>query len=185
MVESLDLFRMAKFFHTDMATVAERYTEAVLLDWGVPVLMLKTVSPDDACIFLRDNLCSIQSGAKPRACRLYPLSVGPDEKLKDFLIFNVSGKHQHHFTGRQYRAQDWVDAHFGSVDQAYIRTEYKAMRECGFILRQIPRERENDVMFQMLRWRYIEYDKNRTFMTQFKRNMEILKQELKRIKGGH
>ncbi|MFR1480858.1 MAG: YkgJ family cysteine cluster protein [Hydrogeniiclostridium mannosilyticum] len=39
------------------------------------VFMLKTVGADDACIFLKDNRCTIHS-VHPRACRTYPIAVG-------------------------------------------------------------------------------------------------------------
>jgi len=179
MVESLDLYRLAEFFNMDMAEVAERYTEAVTVAWGAPVLMLKTVQPEDACIFLKDGKCGVYS-KRPRACRLYPLSIGPNDTLKEFLIFNVSGE-QHHFQGRWYRAQDWVNDNFQAVDQAYVRMEYRAMRECGHIIRRIPQNREGDVLFQMLRWRYVQYEMDQSFLTQYVHNMQMLKQELERL----
>jgi Fe-S-cluster containining protein len=180
MVESLDLFRLAEHFDADTAEAAERYTETVTIAWGAPVLMLKTTEPDDACVFLKDNLCGIRL-ARPRACRLYPLSVGPDESLKTFLIFNVSGE-QHHFTkGRWRRAQEWVDDNFRAVDRAYIKMEYRAIKECGKIMNRIPRGREDAVLFQMLHWRYFNFDTSQGFLTQYVHNMERLKQELEKL----
>jgi hypothetical protein len=96
------------------------------------------------------------------------------------LIFNVSGEQQH-FQGRWYRAQAWVDNNFQAVDQAYIRMEYRAIMECGHIMRRIPRNREDDVLFQMLRWRYVQYEMNQGFLTQYVRNMELLKRELEKL----
>ena len=37
-----------------------------------------TAKADNACIFLKDNRCSVQE-AKPLACRLYPFMVDPNE----------------------------------------------------------------------------------------------------------
>jgi len=178
-VESLDLFRLAEHFQMDTTEAAKCYTELATIAWGAPILFLKTVTPDNACIFLEEGRCSIHS-RKPRACRLYPLSVGPDDSLNKFLIFNVSGE-QHHFSGRQYRAQEWVDAHFRAVDRAYIIMEYRAMHECGQIMKRIPRDRENAVLFQMLRWRYFEYEIGQPFLAQYTRNMKMLKRELEKL----
>jgi len=181
MIESLDLFRLAQYFHMDVAEVANHYLEAVTIEGGAPVLLLKTQGPDNACIFLKDNKCSIHtSGAKPRACRLYPLSVGPDDDLKKFLILNVSGE-QHHFQGRSYRVQEWVAVNFRKEDRDYIIMEYRAIHECGKIMRRIPPERENDVIFQMLRWRYFMFDTDQDFMRQYARNMALLKRELEKL----
>jgi len=180
MIESLDLFRLAQHFQMDVADVANHYLEAVTIEGGAPVLILRTQGPDHACIFLKDNKCSIQnSGAKPRACRLYPLSVGPDGDLKKFLIFNVSGE-KHHFKGRRFRAQEWVAANFSEEDRAYISTEYRAMREFGRIFRRIPKHREDDVVFQMLKWRYFMFETDQPFIRQFVRNMALLKRELEK-----
>ena len=179
MVESLDLYRLAEFFKVEMSEAAEHYTKPVPIGWGAPVLMLKTTPPEDTCIFLKDGKCSVYP-KRPRACRLYPLSVGPDENLKDFLIFNVSGEQQH-FQGRWYRAQAWVDDNFQAVDRFFIQTEYRAMRECGQIMRRIPRNHEDDVLFQMLRWRYIQYEMDQSFLTQYIHNMQMLKNELEKL----
>ena len=179
MVESLDMYRLAEHFLMETPEVAEHYMEVATVAWGVPILLLKTVTPDNTCIFLEEGCCSIHN-RKPRACRLYPLSVGPDDSLKKFLIFDVSGE-QHHFSGRQYRAQEWVDARFRAMDRAYIKTEYRAMHECGQIMKRISRDREDAVLFQMLRWRYFEYETDQPFLAQFTRNMTMLKREMERL----
>jgi len=179
MVESLDLFRMARHLHMDIAEAAERYTEVGIIAWGAPILLMKTTEPDGACVFLKDNRCVIQP-VKPRACRLYPLSVGPDDALKKFLIFKVSAK-QHHYKGRRYRAQEWITANFSKEDREYVSTEYLALQDFGKLMRRIPRSRESDVQFLMLRWRYFQFETDQDFMRQFVRNMAALKHELEKL----
>ena len=72
MAESLDLFRIARHMNMAIAEVAERYLEVGIVAWGAPILLIKTTEPDAACVFLKDNRCSLHgSGTKPRACRLY------------------------------------------------------------------------------------------------------------------
>jgi len=181
MVESLDLFRIAKHLKMEMAEAAERYLEVGIIAWGAPILLIKTTEPDGACVFLKDNRCSLHgSGTKPRACRLYPLSLGPDDNLKKFLIFKVSAK-QHHYTGRRYRAQEWIAANFSKEDREYISTEYLAIHDFGKIMRRIPRDSEKEVQLLMLRWRYFQYETDQYFMRQFLRNMAMLKKELERL----
>lgn len=82
-LESLDAFRLAKYLRDRgepiqcMDDVLAKYAIPVLLhESGYMVFMLSTVGPDDACVFLKDNKCTIHV-AKPRACRTYPISVGP------------------------------------------------------------------------------------------------------------
>lgn len=84
-LESLDAFRLARYLRDRgepiqcMDDVLAKYAIPVLLhESGYMVFMLSTVGPDDACIFLKDNKCTIHA-AKPRACRTYPISVGPAE----------------------------------------------------------------------------------------------------------
>ena len=90
MVESLDLYRLARFLNMEMGNVCLQYTDTVFLAWGFPVLMLKTKPHMDACIFLKSSRCSVH-GAKPRACRTYPLGTGPnDERPGEWLYLIVS-----------------------------------------------------------------------------------------------
>lgn len=180
MVESMDLYRIAQHLHMDMAEVANHYLTAANVAWGAPILLMQTTEPEGACVFLKDNQCSIQS-SKPRACRLYPLSVGPDDTMKKFLIFKVSDKNHHFQKGRWYRAQQWVDANFGAVNRSYIKMEYRDMKECGAIMRRISRNREDDVVRLMLQWRYFQYDMEEAFVIQYIYNMKMLKQELEKL----
>lgn len=108
-LESLDAFRLAKFFRDSgekvrsIDDVLAAYAEPVLLhESGYLVFMLKTVGEDDACIFLKENKCTIHS-VNPRACRTYPISVGPDAKggYEQF----ISMEQPHHNTGRKCRSK--------------------------------------------------------------------------------
>lgn len=83
-LEALDAFRLARYLRDRgepincIDDVLEKYTEPVLLHKsGYTVFMLRVVGPEDACIFLKDNCCTIHE-VNPRACRTYPISVGPD-----------------------------------------------------------------------------------------------------------
>lgn len=183
MVESLDLFRLARYFQLDTAETANRYMKAALLDWGAPVLMLKTKQHQDACVFLKSGKCSVQT-MKPRTCRLYPLSIGPHPYKEDaFVIFKVS-KRQHHFTGDERFASAWVDANFSQEDRDYINMEYKALREFGRFMRRIPQEHEERVMHLMLSYRYFLFDTGEDFLRQYARNMASLKMELQALDTG-
>ena len=101
MVESLDLYRLARFLKMEMSDIILQYTDTTFLAWGFPVFMLKTTPPADACIFLKESRCSVQN-AKPRACRLYPLGVGPDEDNPGtWLNFIVSKKQLEYLIKKQ------------------------------------------------------------------------------------
>ena len=180
MIESLDLFRIAKYLNVDVAEAANKCAETITVAWGAPILALKTKPHGDVCIFLKKGKCSIQQ-AKPRACRMYPLSMGPSDKnIKDFLIFKSPEK-SFHYVGREYLVKEWVDANFDQEARTYIVEEYRLLQDIGRILKQIPRERENEVIVKMLQFRYLLYETNQEFMPQFKRNMKQLIDELKRL----
>ena len=179
MVESLDLFRIARHLRLETSQVLEEYTEFRTVTWGAPILLMKTKGADNSCVFLESGRCSIQS-AKTRACRLYPLSVGPDDDLVSRVILK-SPERGFHYSGQAYKASDWVDANMDSEDTAYVWHEYRMFREFGRIMSRIPRERENEVLTQMMMFRFVMFDKDCDFMPQFERNMLILKSRLEEL----
>ena len=74
-LESLDVYRIARFLQShdksldSIENLLSMYAEPVPIhECGYFIYTLKTVGADDACIFLKDNRCTIQA-AKPRACR--------------------------------------------------------------------------------------------------------------------
>lgn len=90
MVESLDAYRLARYLRTKGEPIEGiedflfRYCEPEpLTEEGFPIYMLKTKAPNDSCIFLTDGRCSVYP-ARTRTCRIYPLTVGPGERGRDF-----------------------------------------------------------------------------------------------------
>ena len=183
MIESLDLFRIAQHLKLDVAEVANQYTEAVTLCWGAPILVMKTKLTGDVCCFLKSGRCSIQP-VKPRACRLYPLSMGPDDKdIKNVLVFK-SSERAFHYTGKEHIAGEWVAENMDNESYAYILTEFRLLKEIGKLLRRIPRYKEPEVNQQMIMYRYILFETDQDFMSQYVRNMAQLKSDLEKMKGG-
>jgi Fe-S-cluster containining protein len=99
MVESLDLFRIARYMKLTTAEAMEAYTVPAFLSRGFPILLMKTKQHMNACVFLKDGKCSIHSN-KPRTCRLYPLNAGPWDKSKSNFQYFIVSQRPHHFTGR-------------------------------------------------------------------------------------
>ena len=180
MIESLDLFRLARHLKKDLAEVAEQCAEAVSLSWGAPILVMKTKPVGDVCVYLKSGRCGIQP-AKPRTCRLYPMSMGPDDKdLKEVRVFK-SSERAFHYTGPEHQTGEWVAANMDDESYNYIITEYRLLRELGKIMRRIPRDREDAVNWQMLRYRYFLFETDQDFMPQYVRNMARLKLELEQL----
>ena len=96
MVESLDAYRLARYLRAKGEPIEGiedflfRYCDPEpLTEEGFPIYMLKTNIPNGSCIFLTDGRCSVYP-ARTRTCRIYPLTVGPGERGRDFEL-PVSG----------------------------------------------------------------------------------------------
>lgn len=128
MVESLDVYRLANYLRgcdPNIRTVDDvltRYCEPMLLTQGCfPIFMLKTVGPDDSCIFLEDGLCSIYE-VRSRTCRLYPFSVGPGEQGRSFEYYLCLDRNQrHHFNGGKVSVEDWFYRNFLRTEKEYLK----------------------------------------------------------------
>jgi Fe-S-cluster containining protein len=178
MAESLDLYRLAKLLKMELGDVVLQYTDTVFLAWGFPVLMMKTKPYMDSCIFLRSSRCRAQS-AKPRACRLYPLGVGPDDGQQGAWSSFIVSKNQHRFTGERRRIGDWINEHFTVEDKSFVSADYTYTGELAKLIKRVDRQNENDVIKLMLFFKFIFYDMSEDFMPQYIRNMEQLKKRLK------
>lgn len=129
MVESLDAYRLAKYLRTrepNICTIDEvlsQYCEPMpLANDCFPIFVLKTTGTDDSCIFLKGGLCSIYD-ARPRTCRLYPFSVGPGERGRDFeycLCFDRN--QQYHFNGGKVSVKDWFYRNFPRMEKGVFET---------------------------------------------------------------
>lgn len=124
-LNTLDAFRLAKHLRAQgekidcLDSVFARFAEPVPLhESGYFVYMLKTAGPDDACIFLQNNRCTIQP-AKPSACRLYPFAVEPrGDGLYTYLL---SMEKPHHFKGGQVQARRWMNQNFSKEADRFWR----------------------------------------------------------------
>jgi Fe-S-cluster containining protein len=133
MIESLDLFRLAQCFGIETTEATEKFTQAQKVAWGVPILLMKTNQPNDSCIFLKSGLCSVRTH-RPRACRLYPLSMGTDDDLVSRVILKSLDR-KFHFTGAKHYAGEWIDENMNAESADYIKTEYAYLHEFGKIMR--------------------------------------------------
>jgi Fe-S-cluster containining protein len=183
MVESLDLYRLARFFGMEMSEVITQYTDTAFLAWGFPVFMLKTKPHRDTCVFLKPSGCSVYE-ARPRTCRLYPLGVGPDDDNPGTWLSFIVSKKQHHFTGRKHRAGDWIDANLTPEDRSFVAADYGHTGELAKLMKNLGRRHEDRIIELILLFKYAAYDMTGDFQTQYTRNMERLKRQLKQLGGG-
>lgn len=118
MVESLDAYRLARYLRTKGELIEGiedflfRYCDPEpLTEEGFPIYMLKTKAPNGSCIFLMDGRCSVYP-ARTRTCRIYPLTVGPGERGRDFEYCLCLDRHRSHFTGSRVSVKDWLYQNF-------------------------------------------------------------------------
>ncbi|WP_314724600.1 YkgJ family cysteine cluster protein [Enterocloster bolteae] len=184
-LESLDAFRLAKYLRDRrepiqcMDDVLAKYAEPVLLhESGYIVFMLKTVGPDDACIFLKDNKCTIHA-AKPRACRTYPISVGPANS-GDYEAY-LSMEQTHHFKGPQQSVKKWIQKRCSQQDYDFWETDIGSVQEIARLLGKLPLEQKKGAFLQFLRYKYSDFDLDKSFTEQFKSNNQKLLEALRSL----
>ena len=177
-VDSQDAFRIAKYLRDHGEDILctddflARYAEPVLLDeCGYFVYMLKTVGEENACIFLKDNRCTIHD-ENPRACRLYPFVVNPDPRgLHSYLL---SREYPHHFTGPVVQTKSWMKKRFPKEDRLFLQTDFGGAKDIAELLRKIPERNRTQAVMHFLRLKYSEYDLDQPFLDQYRRNQDKL-----------
>lgn len=184
-LESLDAFRIARFLR-DKGENVERlddvlalYAEPVLLHkCGYFAFMLKTVGPKDACIFLKDNKCTIHL-AKPRACRTYPISIGPDGhgSYEQYL----SMEQLHHFDGPQMSVKKWIQKRCSRQDYDFWDIDFGSVKEIAKLLKKMPKSRMSRAFFLFLRYKYSDFNLDKPFIEQYKENNQMLLEALRKM----
>ena len=177
-VDSQDAFYLTKHLQNlgmDIYCVdqfLEQYAEPALLDeCGFFVYFLKSVGKDNACIFLKDNRCSVQE-VKPLACKLYPFMVDPNESGNFRYLY--SRERTHHFRGPVVETRSWMKKNFPQESRAFMQTEYTQAGSIAAQLRNIQEHRKTEALLHFHRLRYSELDLDRPFLEQFQRNQEKL-----------
>ena len=189
MVESLDAYRLANYLRgcePNICTIDEvlsQYCEPMpLANDCFPIFVLKTTGTDDSCIFLKGGLCSIYD-ARPRTCRLYPFSVGPGERGRDFEYCLCLDRHRSHFTGSRVSVKDWLYQNFKREDKEYVKREYEIATELGKLMRAIDPAMRQGIVFKVLYYRYYNFDLDQPFQPQYEQNNRHLLADLHRIAG--
>ena len=184
-IDSQDVFYLTRYLRNIGIDICcpdqflEQFAEPALLDeCGYFVYFLKSVSEDDACIFLNDNRCAVHE-AKPRACRLYPFMIEPNESGNCRYLY--SRERKHHFHGPVVETRSWMKKHFPQEDRTFMQADYAKAAPIAMLLKQIPEERKSEALLHFHRLRYSEYDLEQPFLEQFQRNQEKLLAVLARM----
>lgn len=182
MVESLDAYRIAKYLRNQgqavqsLSDIYARYTEPVPIAEDYPIFLLNTTGPDDACVFLEDGRCSIYP-ARPRVCRMYPFSVGPGTRGRDFEWLQCMEK-PFHFTGGKVLVKDWFYQNLTREDREYVKREFDSSLELGKLVRKLDDHVREQALIAILFLRYDNFDLDEPFLPQYDRNLQTLKARL-------
>lgn len=193
-LNTLDAYRLAKHLRghgehiSCLDEIFARHAEPVLLDKsGYTVYMLKSTGPDDDCIFLDGNRCSIQR-AKPTACWLYPFVAEPTQD--GGCKYLLSMEQGHHFKGGQVQAGRWMKKFFSPEDREFMRIDMDSAPLIALLMRNVPDSEQKRAIVQYLWYRFSDFDLDRPLVEQYRRNTEkliaVLKEMQKReAKNGH
>ena len=185
MPEQIDAYRLARFLRERgeveyMEDFYTRYTYPDMLEGFFPVFLINTVDPDDSCVFLKDGRCSVYE-ARPRVCRLYPFTAFPGQRGKAFHFFQCMDSNSAHFSDGKILVKDWMYQNFSREDREFLTAESDTLIELGRLLKAMSTDGRKENLFQILYYRYYNYDLDQPFMPQYKENTEELKRILQEL----
>lgn len=128
MLEPMDIYCLSRFLR-DRGEPIEgpedmlaRYTHPDMLAERLPIFLLNTEGPEDACVFLKDGRCSVYE-ARPRVCRLYPFTAFPGQRGKAFHFFQCMDSNSAHFSDGKILVKDWMYQNFSREDREFLTAE--------------------------------------------------------------
>ncbi len=179
MLEPMDAYRLARYLRergepvAGIEDVLSQYSHAAWLADCLPIFLLNTVGPLDVCVFLKAGRCSVYE-ARPRACRLYPFTVAPGSRGRDFQYLLCTEK-PHHFADGIVTVKDWLSRNFPKDARQFLKTDYDAFPVLGRNIRAMGEAQFKEILFRFLFYRYYNYDLEQPFLPQFISNTEELK----------
>ncbi len=184
MLEPMDVYYLARHLRergepvTGPEDVLAHYAHAAWLADSLPVFLLNTVGPLDVCVFLKTGRCSVYE-ARPRVCRLYPFTVAPGSRGRDFLYLLCTEK-SHHFVDSMVTVKDWLTQNFSKEARAVLKADYESLPVLGQNIKNMGMGQFKRMVFQFIYYRYYNYELDKPFLPQFLSNLE----KLKELTGG-
>ena len=189
MIEPQDIYYLARCLRArgevvdGLETLLDQYAHPVFITDGYPGFMLNTVGAEHACVFLKDGKCSVYS-ARPRVCRLYPFGVAPGDAGQEFRYYLCTDKPQHFGCGSVV-AGDWISANISKETLEYLKNEYAILHEIGRMVRELDEAQFKALLFHFLFFRYFNYDLDKPFLPQYRKNCSELKALLSEERSNH
>lgn len=184
MLEPIDAYRLARYLRdrgepvSGTVDVLANYAHASWLEDRFPIFLLNTVGTMDVCVFLKEGRCSVYE-ARPHVCRVYPFSVAPGERGRDFHYFLCTEK-DHHFADGLVTVKNWLSENFSRETKEALKADYDALPILGRNIRAMGAEEFQGMLFRFLYYRYYNYELGKPFLPQFRSNLE----RLRKLTGG-
>lgn len=185
MLEPLDAYHLARHLRDGgngidgIEDVYARFAHASLLEDIYPIFLINTQGEDHACVFLENGRCRVYE-ARPRTCRLYPFSVDTGTRSRRFAYFQSMDSHADHFTGRGVCVGDWMYENFTREAREFVEAESGVLPELGQLLCSLGEDGRRSTLFQLLYYRYYNYDLDQPFLPQYQSNQQALMEALRR-----
>ena len=186
MLEPMDAYCLARHLRdsgngiSDIEDIYTRFAHASLLDGIYPIFLVNTQEDDHACVLLENGRCSVYE-ARPRVCRLYPFSVDTGTRGRRFAYLQSIDRHQDHFTGRSVSVENWMYENFTRDAREFVEAESDILPELGHLLRRLGEDGRRSTLFQVLYYRYYNYDLDQPFLPQYQANQKALLEALHRV----
>jgi len=184
MLKPIDVYRLARYLReqgepvSGTEDVLANYAHASWLEDRFPIFLLNTVGSMDVCVFLKKGRCSVYE-ARPHVCRMYPFSVAPGERGRDFRYFLCMEK-SHHFADGMVTVKNWLSENFVRETKEALNADYDALPILSRNILAMGEEEFQSQLFQFLYYRYYNYELDKPFLPQFLSNLE----QLKKLTGG-
>ena len=180
MLEPLDCYHLARHLRdqgepvSGIEDVLAQYAHAAWLSDNFPIFLLNTAGTFDVCAFLKKGRCSVYE-ARPRVCRMYPFSVEPGERGRDFRYLLCKEK-PHHFTDGLVTVRNWLSENFTQEFREALKADFVILPLLNRNIQAMGTEKFQSLLFQFLYYRYYNYDLDQPFLPQFRSNLEQLKE---------
>ena len=188
MLEPPDVYHLSRHLR-DMGEEIEgpedflsQYAVPQMLFEHFPIFVMKSVGPEQSCIFLKNGRCSVYA-ARPKVCRLYPFSLGPGKRGRDFQ-YALCLDRSHHFTGGTVLVKDWFYENLSRDLRGFNKAEFEDVVFYGKAIRKMG-DRANTLLPLFLYFRYFAYDLSKPFLPQFEANRAELCRRVARSVQRH
>ena len=91
--------------------------------------------------------------------------------------------HSAHFSDGKILVKDWMYQNFSREDREFLTAESDNLLTLGQLFKALGPDRLKENLFQILYYRYYNFDLDQPFMPQYEENTEELKRILQNIVG--